>query len=155
MRAYILETIYEWSKKPYQKWFKKNAAWSIPAGQLLLYPTESLGFHLGCFLLKYNFDPQPKLENHDVFHVLTNIGITVPEEIAMQFYLFGNGKRSLYLLAVIFLGTLLYPDNIQLFRKAYKKGQEAYAFHQLDYQKLLDQPILKIQNTFLITPLWK
>ncbi len=39
--------------------------------------------HLGYFLTKNNFSLQSKLENHDVFHVLTNIGITVPDEIAM------------------------------------------------------------------------
>jgi len=111
MRALILETIYEWSKKPYQKWFKKNTAWNISTKKLMQYPQESLGFYLGCFLLKYNFEPQPRLENHDVFHVLTNIGTSVPEEVAMQYYLLGNGKRSMYLLSVIFLGTLLYPDN--------------------------------------------
>ncbi len=153
MRSFISETIYEWSKKPYQKWFKKSPAWDIPIKKLILYPQESLGFHLGCFLLKYNFDPQPKLEDHDVFHVLTDIGVTVPEEIAMQYYLLGNGKRSAYLIAVILLGTLLYSDKIKLFRKAYKKGKAAYSFYQLDYQKLLCQPIQKIQDTFLITSL--
>ncbi len=153
MRAFILETIYEWSKKPYQKWFKKNQAWDIPVKKLIVYPKESLGFHLGCFLLKYDFNPQPKLEDHDVIHVLTDIGITVPEEIAMQYYLLGNGKRSMYLIAVILLGTFLFPDKIKFFRKAYKKGKAAYPFYQLDYKKLLHQPLQKIQNTFLITSL--
>ncbi len=153
MRALILETIYEWSKKPYQKWFKRNLAWDIPTKQLMHYPQESLGFHLACFLLKHNFDPQPKLENHDVFHVLTNTGISVPEEIAMQYYLLGNGKQSMYLLSVISLGTLLYPDKISFFRSAYRKGKMAHAFYQLDYKKLLDQPIQTLRNTFLISML--
>ncbi|MBQ4822208.1 Coq4 family protein [Aquimarina sp. MMG016] len=155
MRAFILETIYEWSKIPYQKWFKKNTPWDISLKTLLQYPKESLGFHLGCFLLKHDFSPQPKLENHDVFHVLTDIGISVPEEVAMQYYLLGNGKRSLYLLSVIFLGTLLYPDKLKLFRKAYRTGKAAYTFHQLDYQKLLHKDIQILQTTFLISPLWK
>ncbi len=156
MRAFILETIYELSKKPYQRWFKKDSAWDISVSTLLQgYPKNSLGFHLGCFLLKHDFSPQPKLENHDVFHVLTNTGISVPEEIAMQYYLLGNGKRSTYLLSVIFLGTLLYPDKIILFRKAYKKGKAAYSFHQLDYRKLLHKPMLTLRAIFLISPIWK
>ncbi len=151
MRAFILEAIYEWSKVPYQKWFKKNQPWDISAKTLILYSKDSLGFHLGCFLLKYNFSPQPKLENHDVFHVLINIGISVPEEIAMQYYLLGNGKRSIYLISVIFLGTLLYPDKIKLFKKAYRKGKAAYSFHQLDYKKLLHKPIQTLRTIFLIS----
>lgn len=151
MRAFILETIYKWSKKPYQKWFKKQAAWDISAQTLIQFPKESLGFHLGCFLLKHDFSPQPKLENHDAFHVLTNTGISVPEETSMQYYLLGNGKRTLSLICVIFLGTLLYPNKINLFKKAYVKGKTASPFHHLDYKKSLHQPIHKLQTTFLIS----
>lgn len=155
MRAYILETLYELSKVPYQKWFKKNSPWNITISDLLQYPLDSLGFHLGTFLLKHDFSPQPKLENHDVFHVLTELGISVPEEIAMQYYLLGNSKRSLYLALVIVIGTLLYPDKYKLFIKAYKKGKTAYTFHQLDYSKLLHKDLSSLRTTFLITSIWK
>ena len=153
MRALLLETFYEWSKVPYQRWFKNESPWDISIQQLLEHPEESLGFHLGTFLLQHDFTPQPKLENHDVFHVLTRIGITVPEEIAMQFYLLGNGKRSTYLFMVIFVGTILYPDKYALFIKAYKKGKQALTFHQLDFKKLLITPIQGIRTTFLIATL--
>ncbi len=150
MREILLEIVYEWSKIPYQKWFKKNKPWNTTASQLLQYPKNSLGFHLGRFLLQHNFSPQPKLENHDVFHVLTNTGITVPAEISMQYYLMGNGKRSLYMFMVITIGTLLYPDKLKLFIQAFNKGKQAFAFHQLDYQKLLNQSLDTIRTTFLI-----
>lgn len=150
MRALLLETFYEWSKAPYQRWFKKEHPWDISVKQLVTYPKESLGFHLGSFLLQHDFTPQPKLENHDVFHVLTQIGITVPEEIAMQYYLLGNGKRSAYLYMVIFIGTLLYPDKLMFFIKAYQKGSTALTFYQLDFKKLLTQSVSTIRTTFLI-----
>jgi len=150
MRNIILESLYEWSKKPYQKWIKKSDPWDIPVNALLQYPEPSLGFHLGCFLLKNNFDIQPKLEDHDVFHVLTNTGISVPEEISMQYYLLGNGKRSLYLFTVIGIGTVLYPDYLKLFLNAYKSGKKAFQFYHLDFLKLLHQPVHRLQNTFLI-----
>ncbi|WP_299610197.1 hypothetical protein [uncultured Aquimarina sp.] len=151
MRAILLETLYEWSKIPYQKWFKSEEPWDISVSQLLQYPKETLGFYLGAFLLKHDFSPQPKLENHDVFHVLTATGITVPEEIAMQYYLLGNGKKSAYLFTVILIGTILYPDKFNLFRNAFKKGKSAYSFYQLDFRKLLDTPLKTIQTTFLIS----
>jgi len=150
MRAYVLESLYEWSKKPYQKYIKKGDSWSVSIRELMKYPETCLGFHLACFLLKHSFEMQPKLESHDVFHVLTNIGVSVSEEISMQYYLLGNGKRSLYLFTVILLGTLLYPDAIQRFASAYKRGKSALPFHQLDFSKMLLQPIQRIKSTFSI-----
>lgn len=155
MRALLLEILYEWSKVPYQKWFKKELPWDLSVSQLLMYPENSLGFHLGSFLLQHDFTPQPKLENHDVFHVLTKTGITVPDEISMQYYLLGNGKKSAYLYIVITIGTLLYPDKFSTFRTAYSNGRSAYTFYQLDFKKLLDQPLATIQTTFLIATLCK
>lgn len=155
MRSILLETLYELTKIPYQKWFKKNQPWDISVKELIQYPIDTLGFHLGCFLLKHDFSPQPKLENHDVFHVLTDLGISVPEEIAMQYYLLGNKKQSFYLITVIFIGSILYPDQYKLFKKAFIKGKQAYAFHQLDYSKLLHKDISSLRATFLISPIWK
>lgn len=151
MRAKILEKLYDWSKVPYQRFFKKTNAWNVSKEELLSYPEHSLGERLGVFLNQNSFDLQEKLENHDVFHVLTNTGVTVTEEISMQFYLLGNGKRSLYLFSVIFFGLLLYPDQLKLFRSAYKKGASALQFHQLNFLKMLHQPVSKIKSTFLIS----
>ena len=150
MRTLILEILYELSKKPYQRFLKKNDAWPVALHDLMKYPKPSLGFHLACFMLKHNFEIQPKLEDHDVFHVLTAIGITVPEEISMQYYLWGNGKRSLYQVGVITVGTLLFPDYLRQFRTAYVRGKSAYKFYQLDFLKLLGHPVARIKSTFQI-----
>lgn len=149
MRGIVLEKLYAWSLIPYQS-LKKNSAWGLGVEDLLHYSKNSLGYHTGRFLLRNNFDLQEKLENHDVFHVLTQTGTTVPEEISMQFYLLGNGKRSIYLLLVIFLGTLMFPDYLRLFRSKYRLGKSALPFYQLNFYKLLDQPIARIKDTFLI-----
>ncbi|MEE9361491.1 MAG: hypothetical protein V3U92_02725 [Cellulophaga sp.] len=150
MREKAMEYLYEWSKKPYQKFIKRNCAWNVSMSKLKNYPKQSLGFHLSRFLTKHNFEIQPKLENHDVFHVLTKTGISVPEEISMQYHLLGNGKRSAYLFTVILLGTLLFPDYLFFFRKAYSKGREALLFHSLDFSKMLHLPLERIKTTFLI-----
>ena len=86
MRATVLEKIYDWSVTPYQ-YFKKNEAWQYNVEELKEYPSNSLGYHMGEFLVANNFQLQEKLESHDVFHVLTNTGTSVHEEISMQFYL--------------------------------------------------------------------
>ena len=150
MKDLLIEKMYELSKKPYQKFFKKNKAWDVSIPELIQHPQESLGFHLGCFLLKYNFEIQPKLEDHDVIHVLTNTGISVPEEIGMQYYLLGNGKKSLYLYMVIASGTFFYPTRLKQFVAEYQRGKSAHEFYHLDYLKMLKIPVTTIRETFNI-----
>ncbi|CAM3975586.1 hypothetical protein FLCU109888_12010 [Flavobacterium cucumis] len=150
MRALFIEKMYEITKKPYQKFFKKGKAWDINVNQLIQLPNDSFGFHLGCFLLKYNFEIQPKLEDHDCIHVLTNTGITVEEEIGMQYYLYGNGKRSVYLWMVILSGTLFYPTRFSYFKQQYQRGKQAHEFYGLDFLNMLTIPIANIQQTFNI-----
>ena len=150
MRDLFIEKMYEISKKPYQRFFKKGNAWNVNVNQLLQLQSDSLGFHLGCFLLKYNFEIQPKLEDHDIIHVLTNTGISVVEEIGMQYYLLGNGKRSLYLGMVIITGTLFYPTRFSYFKQQYQRGKQAHEFYGLGFLNMLSVPISNIQQTFNI-----
>lgn len=150
MRDLFIEKMYEISKKPYQKFFKKGKAWDVEANQLIQLPSDSLGFHLGCFLLKYNSEIQAKLEDHDIIHVLTNTGISVVEEIGMQYYLLGNGKRSLYLWMVIITGTLFYPTRFSYFKQQYQRGKQTHEFYGLDFLNMLSVPITNIQQTFNI-----
>ena len=105
---------------------------------------------MGCFLLKYNFNVQPSLEEHDVYHVLTNTGATVKDEIHMQFYLLGNSKRSPFVFIVIITGLFFYPLELKNFIKTYKKGKQAHLFHHLDFSKMLTIPVTTIQQTFNI-----
>ena len=151
MKELIIEKLYEWSKKPYQKFMKTNKAWDISIPDLIRHDEQTLGFQLGCFLLKYNFQIQPQLEDHDIIHVLTNTGITVPEEIGMQYYLFGNGKRSLYLSMVIAIGTLFYPTHFKNFMSFYKRGKRAHRFHDVNFLNMLKQPVTAIQYSFNIS----
>ncbi len=152
MRNIIMEQLYNFSKVPYQKWFKSKPAWTIKREQLLKFPKDSLGYNLGCFLEHNNFELEEKLENHDVFHVLTKTGTTVPEEISMQFYLFGNGKRSIYQTVVIIIGCCLYPDYINRFFATYLLGKKSTPFYHIDYLKLLKQPIANIIIAYNIKP---
>lgn len=138
------------TKKPYQKYFKKSIPWNVKPDELIGYDEQSLGYHYGNFILKNNFQMQSKLEDHDVFHVLTNIGTTVSEEIAMQHFLLGNGKKSLYLVLVILSGTAFYPTHYKHFYECYQKGKKAHRLYDLEFQKLLSQPISVLKQTLNI-----
>jgi len=150
MKDYLFEKIYESTKKLYQKYLKRNEPWKIEKEELLHYPDGSLGLELGKFLFRNHFDIQEKLEDHDIIHVLTNTGISVYEEIGMQYYLLGNGKRSCYLFMVILSGTLFYPKRMKYFITQYKRGKRAHKFYYLDFSKMLLIPTCSIQQTFKI-----
>lgn len=150
MKDLLIEKLYEWSRIPYQKYMKKNAPWEINKTELLAFPKDSLGYGLGDFLQRNNFDIQAKLEDHDIIHVLTNTGVSVIDEIGMQYYLLGNRKKSLYLFMVILSGTLFYPTQLSYFIKQYKRGKNAMPFYYLDFSKMLFTPIKSIQKTFKI-----
>ncbi|THF51859.1 hypothetical protein E6C50_08895 [Flavobacterium supellecticarium] len=150
MKYKLFELFYRLSKVSYQHFLKKNAPWSVTKEELLTYPEKTLGNDLGIFLTVNHFTMEPKLEDHDVMHILTGIGTSVKEEIAMQCYLLGNGKRSAYLFMVVLIGTLFYPFEISFFHSYYKRGRRALAFYYLDYSKLLLQPTENIRKTFKI-----
>ena len=153
MKELFIEFLYKAIKLPYQPLFKNKKPWPHTISDLLQNPQESLGFHLGCFLIKYNFEIQPSLEEHDVYHVLTNAGTSVKNEIEMQFYLLGNGKKSLFVFMVIATGFAFYPSYLKQFFAIYRKGKSAHPFHHLDFQKLLAQPVANLQKTFNIKPI--
>lgn len=150
MRDLILEKMYDWSSHYYMKYFRKNNPWTVSSKELFLYPQESIGFHLSCFHLKYNLEMKPNLEEHDVFHVLTGTGISVAEEVALQYYLLGNGKKGAFMSLAIAGGTLFYPFHIREFIQYYQRGKSAHQFYDLDFKNMLYQSVSEIQYTFNI-----
>jgi ubiquinone biosynthesis protein Coq4 len=145
MKDIIIELLYENIKIPYQILFKKNKEWLVTRKEMLQMPTDSLGFHYACFLIQNNFTIQKNLEEHDAYHILTKIGTTVLDEIYLQWYLFGNGKRSLFVFIVIGTGLLFYPNKYKSYYQFFKKGKRAHPFHHLNFQNLLLQPIQNLQ----------
>ena len=138
--------LFKTTKTPYAN-LKKRPEWGITRDEMTKYPAGSLGHELGSFLVENDFQPIPKLENHDVFHLITNYSTNVEDEIALQYFFLGNGKRSLYLIAVILLGALLFPETYAHFYTAFKNGKNAIPFHNWDFKQLLEQPFSAIKES--------
>lgn len=140
IRAQFVVFMYQQTQRNYRRFFKKTKRqWQFSEEQLLTFKEDSLGRKLGEFYEKHGFRMIPKMENHDVYHLLTNYTTKVQDEVAMQYLLFGNGKRSAYLLGTLFLGTLVFPEYIGMYFKAYKKGKKMKSFHSWDFEELLWQ----------------
>ncbi len=140
LRVRFIIFMYESSQKQYRKYFKKKKRqWQFNEKQLLSFNEDSLGRTLGEFYYNHGFRMIPKMENHDVYHLITDFGTNIQDEIAMQYLLFGNGKRSAYLLGVLALGTMVFPEYFKTYLKAFRKGQNMKAFHHWDFEGLLWQ----------------
>ena len=138
MRKKFLTALYLHSQRIYTALFKSSPEWGIRRADLLKYPPTTLGHHLGRFLEANDFELIPKVEQHDIYHVLTGYGTAVEEEIALQFLCLGNGKRSLYLLGAILIGTLVLPEYRKLYWQSYLKGKRLRPFYCYDYRNLLE-----------------
>lgn len=137
----------EYTKPIYVRWFKKNQkAWNQSTATLKKYPKGSLGKTLGVFLEENDFQLIPKLEDHDVLHVLLNYKTTITGEIKMQFFLLGNRKRSLYALFTAIIGTLLVPEKIKAFLKEFSKGRRYASISKWNFEYLLAEPLELLQR---------
>ncbi|WP_400262458.1 Coq4 family protein [Sphingobacterium sp. SG20118] len=148
IRLTIMIALYNSSQKIYTQLFKQHKlAWNIRKEDFLSFPKESLGYHLGLFYHEKGFDVIPKLENHDVFHVITDSGTEIQDEVAMQYLLLGNGKISLYQFAMIGIGTCIYPEYFKMYLMAFSKGNTMQKFYDLDFENLLKIPLHEIKSS--------
>lgn len=140
LRVRFLLFVYDKTQKLYRKYFKKKKRqWQFNEKQLLEFKEDSLGRRLGEFYRRHGFTMIPKMENHDVHHLITGCGTNFEDEIAMQYLLLGNGKMNAHLLAAIFLGTVFLPEYFKMYINAYKKGQNMRPFYNWDFENLLWQ----------------
>ncbi|RMZ60485.1 hypothetical protein D1632_04655 [Chryseobacterium nematophagum] len=147
IRVKFLLFVYDKTQKIYRKYFKKKKRqWQFNEKQLLEFHKDSLGRKLGEFYEKHGFTMIPKMENHDVHHLITGCGTNFEDEIAMQYLLLGNGKLNAHLLAAIILGTLILPEYLSMYIKAFKKGKTMRAFYSWDFEELLRQNFQQVKD---------
>ncbi|MBK1894158.1 Coq4 family protein [Chryseobacterium paridis] len=140
LRVRFLLFVYDKTQKLYRKYFKKKKRqWQFNEQQLLSFNEDTLGRKLGEFYKRHGFTMIPKMENHDVHHLITGCGTNFEDEIAMQYLLLGNGKLNAHLLAAVVLGTLILPEYSKMYAKAFQKGKNMRPFHQWDFEGLLWQ----------------
>jgi ubiquinone biosynthesis protein Coq4 len=125
---------------------KSRIAWNLTSNDLLNYEKGTLGNTLGCFYKKEKFEPIPKAERHDVFHVLLGYSTNVMDEAAMQFFLWGNGKPSFFTVGSCLIIVPLFPMKFNYFIQAYQKGKQCTSIRHWDFKVLLNENINDLQN---------
>ena len=122
----------------YREIFKgEKIPWGETKESLKRFDKGTLGREMSEFLYQNNFEINPKMESHDVFHVITGYGTEMHEEAAMQFFLIGNGKKSKLARISASVGFVLFPEYWKLYRESYKRGKQTLHFSSWDFKELL------------------
>ena len=122
----------------YREIFKgKKVPWGETKNSLARFSKGSIGHEMSLFLSRHGFEVNPKMESHDVFHVITGYGTQMHEEAAMQFFLIGNGKQSKLARISAFVGFVLFPEYWKLYRSAYRRGKNTRHFSSWEFRELL------------------
>lgn len=147
LRSQFLHWAYSYSY-PVYAYFKPGSrpAWQVSKAMLLDYPPGSLGRQVGQFLEAHELDLISSFENHDVFHVLLKYGLSAPEEVALQWCLIGNGKRSVFSFLAAAVGTFCFPEHWGWFRRAYQEGKGLRPFHHWYFEYLLQENLAALQH---------
>lgn len=146
-RDQFLIGMVDWTKPYYAKYFKsKCRPWSHTISSLKKLPANSLGRDLAQFLESNGLQLMPKLEDHDVLHVLLSYDTTVQDEARMQFFLLGNRKRSIYALVTALASLILIPEHLGSFFKAFSKGRRCRSIVSWKFEHLLAEPTLVLRQ---------
>jgi ubiquinone biosynthesis protein Coq4 len=137
LREKLMETLFELSLIPYQFLRRRRASWQLNRAQLLVMPDNTLGHDVGQFLVQHDFTLMDKGESHDVFHVLLNYPTDMPSEIGMQYFLFGNGRHSIYTSLTVLMGFVILPEHSLRFFKDFRKGYNCPTIKNWDLRALL------------------
>lgn len=147
LRSKLLIFLFNISKPIYRAVFKfSDKAWTVNLNDLSKKAPGTLGKDLYNFLTQHGFSIEPKLESHDVGHVLLGYDTDVIDEVCMQYFYLGSGKRSIYSVLTVFLGFFILHECHQLFFRAYLRGKKAVNFQYWDFEHLLNEPTSVIQK---------
>ncbi|MBI3518746.1 MAG: hypothetical protein HY062_05250 [Bacteroidetes bacterium] len=121
-------------------------AWNLSSDDFLKFSEGSLGNAMGQFYKSQHFEPIPKAERHDVFHVLLGYSTNVIDEAAMQFFLWGNGKPSFFTVGTCLITTIIFPNHFREFKTAFQKGKQATAIRDWNFKHLLNEDLQILKN---------
>lgn len=147
IRAFLLGKIALPSVLIYRSLFKHHkTAWNETTHTLSRYPKESIGHSLATFLQQNKLDLEPKMENHDVFHVVLGYNTSLPEEAALHFFLIGNGKPSHYPFIAALVGFMFFPEHYDLYIDAYHRGKRSKPFVKRHAREWLIEDLIQFRT---------
>ncbi len=123
----------------------KDRNWNLSTTQLLQYPEGSVGKVLGEFLKKSDVEPLAGAEYHDVQHVLFDYSISFKDEVALQFFLHGNGKRSIASVSTMIGAWIILPTQWKYLKDSYERGKNCRDLSALSLKTVLHQDYRQVK----------
>ena len=123
--------------------------WNISTVQLLQYSEGSLGKSLGEFLKKLNVELLSGAEYHDIHHILFDYSITFKDEVALQFFLHGNGNKSIASVSTRIGAWCLLPTEWKYLNTAYKRGKLYKDISVINFKSMLHQDLNEVKAYLL------
>jgi ubiquinone biosynthesis protein Coq4 len=124
----------------------KEKNWNLSTSELLQFPQGSLGNALGQFLKKSGVEPLAGAEYHDVQHVLLDYSISFKDEVALQFFLHGNGKRSIASVSTMIGAWCILPTQWKYLKASYKRGENSKDISALSLKTLLGKDLNQVKR---------
>ncbi|MES2681522.1 MAG: Coq4 family protein [Bacteroidota bacterium] len=125
----------------------KEQPWNLSTARLLRFPEGSVGKTLGEFLKKNRLEPIARAESHDLYHVLFDYSISLKDEVALQFFLKGNGKTSIASFGTSFGAWLIFPGQWSYFRSSYKRGKTCRDISTIDLKCILTENFEQVKTS--------
>lgn len=123
----------------------KDKNWNLSTDQLLQYPEGSLGKTLGEFLKNQQVELLTGAEYHDIHHVLFDYSISFKDEVALQFFLHGNGNKSIASVSTYLGAWCLLPTQWKYLRTAYERGKACKDLSTLHFKDMLHQDLNQVK----------
>jgi hypothetical protein len=119
--------------------------WKINTVQLLQYSEGSLGKSLGEFLKKHNVELLAGAEYHDIHHILFDYSLSFRDEVALQFFLHGNGNKSIASISTRIGAWCLLPTEWKYLNAAYKRGKLYKDISIINFKSMLNQDLTQVK----------
>jgi ubiquinone biosynthesis protein Coq4 len=123
----------------------KDKNWNLCTTQLLQYPEGSLGKTLGEFLKKHHVELLVGAEYHDVHHVLFDYSISFKDEVALQFFLHGNGNKSIASISTRIGAWCLLPTEWKYLKASYERGKKCKDVSVINFKTMLHQDLTQVK----------
>jgi ubiquinone biosynthesis protein Coq4 len=147
LRCFLLTEGVEVAKPIYAFFFQRNKKpWKQNLQRLRHFPDGSLGRELARFLDQHQLKWVPLYESHDVYHLLLDFKPELEDEVAMQFFLIGNGKWSLFVTLTAALGAVLMPDSWAAFKQAFRRGRSSACIRDWKFEHMLYEPLESLKQ---------
>lgn len=111
--------------------------WGLSTAELLKYPEGSLGKALGEFLKQHDVELLTGAEYHDIHHILFDYSISFKDEVALQFFLHGNGKKSIASVSTRIGAWCLLPTEWKYLKASYERGKKCKDVSKLNFKNML------------------